>query len=66
MSNEQIPPFWSHYSNDIIFPCISWEVCGCGLCAVQYWPDGKYLSQYCECIECGSIATTVTILATSN
>jgi hypothetical protein len=63
---EQNPPFWSHHSNDIIFPCISWEVCECGLCGVLYWPNGKQLNQYSECASCGAVATTVTILATSN
>jgi hypothetical protein len=59
-------PFWSHYSNDIIFPCLSWEVCECGVCGVQYWPEGKQVNQYCECMQCGGIAATVTILALSN
>jgi len=65
MADEQIP-FWSHYSADIIFPCLSWEVCDCGICGVQYWPTGKTLDLYCECRECGQAATTVVILATVN
>jgi hypothetical protein len=66
MSEEQFVPFWSHYSADIIFPCISWEVCPCGLCGVLYWPNGKSVDFFCECVECGQVATTVTIIATSN
>jgi hypothetical protein len=65
MQNDNVP-YWSHYSTDIIFPCLSWEVCPCGLAGVNYWPYGKYLDQYCECAECGQAAITVTILATTN